>query len=258
MCLSNGARMPTETYNFRRKLKKLQQDSSVTVEEVRRESDDIRSAIETFAQVHGQRWKSLGYPSAFDDPVHKEFHVEFSRKFSSRGWLRLSILRVSGAAVAVSYNFHYKNRVYMYHNNAYGPDSIMKCSPGFIIRSIAMADGIKEGMEIFDYLRGDEAYKYLEGKTINSRSYLIRATCLKGFRIIRLAVFLIHEFFSKSLQRLRREHYEFRRYRITSKPSFSHVLRYLALKVKELARMGMRFIVFTYPFRQSDTKTALH
>lgn len=168
--LSDGACMPTETYSLRRKLRKLRQGSSVTVEHVRCESDGILSAIETFARVHGQRWKSLGYSSAFDDPLHKEFHVEFSSKFSRRGWVRPSILRVSGTAVAVSYNFHYKNRVYMYHHNAYGPDSVTKCSPGFIIRSIAMTDGIREGMEIFDYLRGDESYKYQEGKTINSKN----------------------------------------------------------------------------------------
>ncbi len=240
---------PTASYNFKRKFKKLQQAFTVDIGLYRHETDDVERGIEEFSFVHGQRWKSQGYPSAFDDPALRAFHTEFSRKFARRGWLRLFVLKVNETPVAVNYGFNYGERIYMYHSNAHGTEEVMKSSPGFLIRSIAMAEGISEGMKIFDFLRGDEAYKYKEWKATDTTNYLIRASSPTLTGRLRFALYLIAELLHKCYTRLQREYYGFRRFRIVQRRSTAELAGYIAARAGDLFVLGFNFIVRYAPFR---------
>ncbi len=146
----------TSRYNFRRKMRNLQSKFRTEIELVRRPEDHLARAVAEFSLIHGERWKSLGYPSAFDNAQHRAFHVEIARRFAERDWLRMFFLTTDGMPVAVTFCFNYRGRIYMYQSNVHGSEAVMKCSPGFLIRSIAMAEGIREGMRVFDFLRGNE------------------------------------------------------------------------------------------------------
>jgi len=241
---------PTASYNFKRKFKRLQQNFASSVEAFQHESDDIQRAVEMFADVHGQRWKSQGYPSAFDDEQFRQYHVEFSRKLARRGWLRMHFLKVDGLPVAVNYSFNYGNRIYMYHSNAHGTEEVMKCSPGYLIRSIAMSEGINEGMTVFDFLRGDETYKYKEWNATDSKNFLVRVSppSLRGR--IRFALFLAVEISAKAQDRVVREYYEFRRFRITERPNIAQEIRYVVNKVSDLGVLGYNFVIRHIPFER--------
>ncbi|MBI1806225.1 MAG: GNAT family N-acetyltransferase [Ignavibacteria bacterium] len=240
---------PTTSYNFKRKFKRLQQGFKAEVETYKEETDDIQRAVAEFSHIHGGRWKSQGYPSAFDDEKHRAFHVEFSCKFARRGWLRIFFLKVNDLPVAVSYSFNYNKRIYMYQSNAHGTDDVMKCSPGFLVRSIAMVDGIEEGMRVFDFLRGDETYKYKEWKAIDSKNYLIRASSPTHMSRPRFMFFLMFELLMKCTVRVKREYYQFRRFNIVKPRTAWEKVRYVGLKITDLFALGYNFIVRHSPFR---------
>jgi len=163
-------------HNVKRKFKRIRTTFDTRVELIRDETQDIEKAIEDFSGLHGRRWKGFGFPSAFDDPAHRAFHVEVCTKFARRDWLRIFFMAVNGTKVATSFGFNFRSVIYMYQSNADGAEEVMKCSPGTLIRAVAMENGIREGMRVFDFMRGDETYKYTEGASIETKNYLIRAS----------------------------------------------------------------------------------
>lgn len=53
---------------------------------------------------------------------------------------------------------------YWYYNSAYDPDAAM-ASPGVVLLSSMIEDQIGRGARVFDFLKGDERYKYRHGAT---------------------------------------------------------------------------------------------
>ncbi|MBI4547779.1 MAG: GNAT family N-acetyltransferase [Ignavibacteriae bacterium] len=244
------------SYHFRRKWKKLQEKFNTSIVRYQDETDDIEAGVEAFARLHGERWRSLGYASAFDDPHHRAFHVEFSKKFARRGWLRLLFLTANDQRVAVSYTFNYRNHIYMYQCNAQGSEDVMKCSPGFLLRAIVMDEGRVEGMKLYDFLRGDEAYKYDGGKTTATTEWLLRGSPATLSGKTRFTLFLIFELLLKSRQRVQREVYAYRRFRITQQPSFWNTVCYAAGKMRELYSLVKGYVFRHSPFQKTQKELA--
>ncbi|MBI5021912.1 MAG: GNAT family N-acetyltransferase [Ignavibacteriales bacterium] len=232
----------TSRHNFKRKVKKLQSNYHTSIDLYTRETDNLQKAIDEFSDIHGKRWKSLGHPSAFDSSMHKEFHLEFSKKFAHNGWLRIYILRINNEPVATSYGFYFKKRMYMYQSNAYGTEDVMRFSPGLFLRSIVMADGIKENMEVFDYMRGDEPYKFSEWEATFRKNYLLR---IKPNRISRSPgfwLYLLYELGGKCRNRVKKEYYEYRRFLLTKPRSITDRTKYIFMIMCNLTRLGLNFI----------------
>ncbi len=227
--------------NYRRKLKRLKEKFSSRVELVKSGRGEIEKAVEDFSGIHGKRWESQGHPNAFEDARHRAFHVEVCRRFADRDWLRIFFLRVNDERVAVSLSFNYRSRIYMYQSNAHGPEDVMKCSPGFLVRAAAMEEGIREGVHTFDYMRGNEAYKYRDWPARETRNWLIRARTPKPTGRVRFYCFIAADFCSKAADRIRREYYEYRRFRITDRTGTS-VPAYLAKKTSTLLGLAGQFI----------------
>jgi hypothetical protein len=159
-------------------------------------------------------------------------------------------LSADGQPVAVTFCFNYRGRIYMYQSNAHGSDAVMKCSPGFIVRSVAMTEGIAEGMRVFDFLRGDEEYKYREWNAVKSQNWLFRARSPRPASVAGFVFFLAKELGGKVRTRAVREYYEFRRMRIVKRPSPGAAARYIGATALRLLGMGVHFIVRHSPFRR--------
>jgi CelD/BcsL family acetyltransferase involved in cellulose biosynthesis len=77
------------------------------------------------------------------------------------GLLRLNVLRLDGRAVAVYYGFTHRERAY-YYLGGFDPE-FSALSPGTLAVAYAIEQALAEGVKTFDFLRGDERYKYLWG-----------------------------------------------------------------------------------------------
>lgn len=237
------------SHNYKRKLKKLQGYYHNEIVLYQNENDDIKKGIEDFCDIHGARWKSLGYPSAFDDAQHKEFHLEFSKNFARNNWLRLFILKVNDKPVAASFGFYFNKIIYMYQSNAFGSYDVMKCSPGLLLRTHVMTEGIREGMHTFDYMRGNESYKFIGWNAEAKKNYLLR---IKPNRMIRRPLFilyLVYELIRKGFTRAQRECYEYRRFVITKPRSFTERLSFINKRVGNLLILGYNFIIRYLPIK---------
>ncbi len=246
---------PNTRYNIKRKSRKLDDQYDFEIEAYRNEEGNLVRGMEGFFQVHGARWNSLGFPSAFDDPGHRMFHHEIAQQFAQRGWLTLLFLKVDGLRVAAFLGFSFKSRLYMYQCNAFGPTEIMKQSPGLLLRSIAIKRGIAEGMKVFDFLRGDEMYKYLEWKSSTSRNWMFRCTHDSLGARVRLLLFILVEFQKKAVNRIRREFYSFRRFQSGGHPSVFQQTRYVLNRGIAILHIGRHYLSRHHRRSQSPERT---
>jgi CelD/BcsL family acetyltransferase involved in cellulose biosynthesis len=230
------------SYNLKRKLKRLRAGFRHEVRLVKDPGDPIGKAMRDFSVIHGGRWKSQGYPSAFDDPHHVAFHEEICREFARRGWLRIYFLDVEGEPVGVCFSFNFRSTIYMYQSNAHGNDEVMRCSPGLVVRSTAIIDGMAEGMRVFDFMRGNESYKYREWDAFDERNWLLRTSSRTAGGRARFALFLLSELSGKVADRVRQEYYNYRRYRLSGRDEEIPVPVYAMERTTTLLRLGGDFI----------------
>lgn len=79
-----------------------------------------------------------------------------------RGWLQLNFLTVEDERVAAYINFLYGDRVMVY-NSGLDHQEYGDLSPGIVLLAYNIRHAIEEGYRLYDFLRGDEAYKYRMG-----------------------------------------------------------------------------------------------
>ena len=78
---------------------------------------------------------------------------------AERGWLQLALLTVNGQPAAAYLNFDYHNRIMVY-NSGLDPEAHGHLSPGIVLLARLIEYAIGCQREWFDFLRGDEPYKY--------------------------------------------------------------------------------------------------
>ena len=80
----------------------------------------------------------------------------------ARGWLQLNFLTIGEERAAAYINFVYGNRVMVY-NSGHSPESYGDLSPGIVLLAYNIRHAIEQGFVYYDFLRGDEPYKYRMG-----------------------------------------------------------------------------------------------
>lgn len=90
-----------------------------------------------------------------------------------QGWLQMSFITIGGQAAATYLNFVYRNQVLVY-NSGLLPDQYGHLSPGIVLLAYNIRYAIEAGYTLFDFLRGNEVYKYRMG-AIDTRVYMLRA-----------------------------------------------------------------------------------
>lgn len=93
-------------------------------------------------------------------------HVQFFRSIIpaalENGWLQLNFLMVDGEVAATYFNFDYNNHILVY-NSGLNPNKHAHLSPGIILLVYNIQYAIDQKRATFDFLRGNEQYKYRMG-----------------------------------------------------------------------------------------------
>jgi CelD/BcsL family acetyltransferase involved in cellulose biosynthesis len=96
-----------------------------------------------------------------EDGQVQGFHREVASQFANSGNLRLYRMTLDSELLAVLYAFADSKNTY-YYLSGFDP-SHEKLSPGTLIIGHAIERAIEEGHRTFNFLRGQESYKYAWG-----------------------------------------------------------------------------------------------
>jgi CelD/BcsL family acetyltransferase involved in cellulose biosynthesis len=90
------------------------------------------------------------------------------------GWLQLSFLEFDGEKAASYLNFDFGNHIWVYNSGL--NDAFRELSPGWVLLGYLIQQAIQQGRQAFDFMRGDEDYKYRFGAIDR---HVVRATIRK-------------------------------------------------------------------------------
>jgi len=192
---SLSKKMRYEVRSDRRKLDKVGEIEHYTVTD----SADLSYAMAEFERLHQDRFVKKGEKGVFVSQAYTQFHNNVARRLLERGWLNLVFIRVDGINVACRYQFIYKERIFDYlpglDTNWY------KHSVGMVQLSHCVENAIKRGCHRYEFLRGDESYKY-RWKAVDQHLYTLRMASNNVrskslFLVLRIKAFL--KAFIKSL-----------------------------------------------------------
>ncbi|MFZ5917536.1 MAG: GNAT family N-acetyltransferase [Chloroflexota bacterium] len=96
------------------------------------------------------------------DPAMQGFFHQMARFAMEKGWLELSFILLDGHKAATMLCFGYNDRTLVY-NSGYDPQQYSHLSPGIVLLGYHIQDSIARKRTAFDFLRGDEVYKYRFG-----------------------------------------------------------------------------------------------
>lgn len=91
----------------------------------------------------------------------RAFFKAIAERFFNKGWLRFRIAFIRDVPVAALLAFSFQRHIYLY-NMGIEPDYVA-LSPGIVAIGMDIKDAIAEGYTFYDFLRGDEEYKFRFG-----------------------------------------------------------------------------------------------
>jgi CelD/BcsL family acetyltransferase involved in cellulose biosynthesis len=107
--------------------------------------------------------RAAGDKGRFATPAIERFMRRIARLALEDGTLRLDVLELDGAPLAIALGFQGPRAYYLY-NMAHDPDA-RPLSPGIVLVAATIERAIAHGLERYDFMRGLERYKLEFGAT---------------------------------------------------------------------------------------------
>lgn len=148
-----------QRHEIRRKLRRAESEAQITCYVVD-ETHDFEVEVDQFLRLMAASQPAKAEFLA--DARNAAFFRSILRQSFACGWLRLSILKVDGIATAAYCDFDYNDQIQVY-NSGLLLDYCAHLSPGIILLCYNIQHAIDTQHALFDFLRGNEAYKYRMG-----------------------------------------------------------------------------------------------
>jgi CelD/BcsL family acetyltransferase involved in cellulose biosynthesis len=145
-----------DRHELRRKVRKLEgRDDARWYLVNTGDPEALEKGMRAFIALH----RSSGLDKArFMDERRAEAFMQMATRLAPTGWLDLAILAVNNEPAAAYLSFNYNGRLYLY-NSGYDP-RFGAYSAGVALLAYRIHKAILQGIKTFDFLRGDEEYKY--------------------------------------------------------------------------------------------------
>lgn len=134
-------------------------------------TEDIDTEINAFFDLMAQESSK----AEFLHPAMREQMTATIQNAHKHGYLWLAFLEIDGANTAASLNFDYKNKLWGYNSGV--SSEHRELSPGWVLLAHTIQWCCENGRYEFDFMRGDEEYKYRFGGV---NKYVIRVTVIKS------------------------------------------------------------------------------
>jgi len=150
-----------QRHEVRRKLRRLSEEGKIEYRFVN-SGTALPTAMNTFFKMFIE---SRQDKANFMTERMKSFFNLLADTMAGVGLLRLGVLELDNQPVAEIMCFDYNNCIYLY-NSGYDP-RYTSLSAGLLSKVLAIKDSIEKGKKRFDFLKGEEIYKYhLGGKEV--------------------------------------------------------------------------------------------
>lgn len=144
----------THRHELRRKMRRSQAVGKQTLHSYTAPSE-VAAALERFLRLHRA---SRPDKAAYWDETTVSFFEGMAQVFAEAGWLSLNFMRIDDRDVAATLSFSRGQRVMLY-NSGLDPE-YRTHSVGIALHAADIHQAIDQGKEWYDFLRGNEAYKY--------------------------------------------------------------------------------------------------
>ena len=125
--------------------------------------DQALAFFEACGALHQARWTARGRPGAFAYPFYVAFHRRLIAEALPLGMIELIRVSVAGEPIGFLYNFVDRGRVsYYFSGFRFEPDNRLK--PGLVCHSLCIERHRAAGMDVYDFMGGDQRYKYELGE----------------------------------------------------------------------------------------------
>ncbi len=121
--------------------------------------DQVSETLARLKDLNTRSWRERGQPGSFSTSEFTRFHSNMAEISLQRNWLLLCSLWVGGQYLGSFYGFAYHGVLYFYIMSVEKSDE-KRVNTGDVLLSHCMEEGIRRGCRTFDFLRGDEPYKY--------------------------------------------------------------------------------------------------
>ncbi|HEY73235.1 MAG TPA: GNAT family N-acetyltransferase [Thermoflexia bacterium] len=161
-----------QRHEVRRKMRRLEAQVETNWYIVGPEHD-LQTETEDFLDLMAA---STPGKAEFLTPRMRNFFRQLTPVAYDAGWLQLAFLKVGGQKAAAYLNFIYDNRVLVY-NSGLDWRTFPKLGAGIVLTAYCIRHAIERGREAFDFMQGDERYKYqFGGQDIEVQRLVIRRT----------------------------------------------------------------------------------
>jgi CelD/BcsL family acetyltransferase involved in cellulose biosynthesis len=154
------AYLGTRSSNFRQQVRRFARRAAREVDlRIRRTetTEELDADMGLFFDLHDKRFTERGGSSLTAERA-RSFHLDFAAAALEQGWLRLWFLELDGSPAAAWYGWRLGER-YSYYNSGFDP-AFASLSPGLVLISAVIESAFDEGAAEFDFLLGEESYKY--------------------------------------------------------------------------------------------------
>ena len=142
-----------DRHELRRKLRRLERagDCRLVLSEPGSLAADVGALIDMMLESHEEK-------RGFMAPEREAFFRSMALEMNEAGMLRLFSLEVDGQIASAAVCFDFMGRRLLY-NSGYRL-ALREYSVGLLLKALTIRHAIDEGLAYYDFLRGDEPYKY--------------------------------------------------------------------------------------------------
>ncbi|MFW5713585.1 MAG: GNAT family N-acetyltransferase [Brevefilum sp.] len=146
-----------QRHEIRRKLRNVEQDLAEGELYFTEDPDKLEADVDAFLDMMAQDPNKKDF---LTEPMRQHLHKTARTAFEA-GWLQMAFFTLDGSKAAANMSFNYNKRLWLYNS---GWDwEFRDYSPGWILIAYLIRWANENGIKEFDFMRGDEPYKYKFG-----------------------------------------------------------------------------------------------
>lgn len=142
--------------NYMRRRKWLEKQPGFSIDKIE-DPAFLAAPFKEFLRLHSLRWASEGGSDGIRGPEVEAFHRDATLLLAERNKLQLFTMSIEGRMVAAVYGLRHGD-TFSYYQAGRDPDWNSK-SVGMVLLAETFKMCIESGVRVYDFLRGEEAYK---------------------------------------------------------------------------------------------------